>query len=114
MFFTARGARSFFITLFIYLFIYFVAFKKIFQEKNTTTFLKPLYGTSGRNIPNFDFSSCATNFRFGLTLVLSGHSLLKMCGAFGYKERNNFIFKFERIVLTGGEKMKTIDADGCK
>ena len=36
-------------------FYVFVAFKKIFQEKNTTTFLSPPWGMSGRNIWDFAF-----------------------------------------------------------
>ena len=46
VFFTPREARPFFITLFIYL---FCGVQKDISRKNTTTFLKPPYGTSGRN-----------------------------------------------------------------
>ena len=40
--------------------------KKIFQEKNHTTFLGL---PSGKNMKNFDFSSYAKYFRYGSVLV---------------------------------------------
>ena len=39
------------------------------QKKNATTFLELPYGISGRKTEDFDFSSCATYFRFGSVLV---------------------------------------------
>ena len=44
-------------------------FKKIFLEKNTITFLKPLWGIFRENMKNFDFSRCTTNFHFRSVLV---------------------------------------------
>ena len=84
VFHATRGPYLFY--YFIYLFIYlFCGVQKDISRKK----IPPRF-TSWRNITNFDFSSCATNSRFGSTLVLSGHSLLKMRGAFCYEERNNF------------------------
>ena len=41
----------------------------MFQEKNHTTFLGLPWDISGKNMKNFDFSSCATYSRYGSVLV---------------------------------------------
>ena len=50
-------------------FWFFWRFKNIFQEKNHTTFLGFPQGISGKNMKNFDFSSCAKYLRYGSILV---------------------------------------------
>ena len=50
-------------------FWFFWRVKRIFQEKNHTTFLGLPLGISGKNMKNFDFSSCAKYFRYGSVLV---------------------------------------------
>ena len=50
-------------------FLFFRAFKSIFQEKNHAMFLGLPQAISEKNMKNFDFSSCATYFRYGSVLV---------------------------------------------
>ena len=52
-----------------YFFYFFSGSPKTFQEKNPMTFSELPWTISGRNMKNFDFSSCAKYLRFRSVLV---------------------------------------------
>ena len=58
-------------------FWFFGGLKNICQEQNHTTLLGLPQAMSGKNMKNFDFSSCAKYFRYGSVLVDTVPSVLK-------------------------------------